>query len=681
MDDSAHSRVSEWDELEARSLMSAVKNGAQDTLPKPDSTFRWRQMQVIILLAMCALVTIFKEDIMGFLIIEKEAEVNGTSGGSTKSKNKKVQDIQKLRTLFAAGKKEFRDEAKKDYGKYTDQVFNSASVMTYFASPNDLYQETYKIDVNPSRERLKRRIMIKIIESQLNGGDSNTTFTWAVGGHSAAAGHGNLFHQAYGNIIEKYLKGPFRTMGIEFRSKNYAMGGTKSGPEVSMCMESIFGRDVDVLSWDYGMTDGRAPGLYNLWAQRAGAHPTRPILFSFGQKYAREVHNLFAKNGGAGFETNFTDVRNMFPNSDDPDVDVETLPRAVKNYLCNNGHVETGEPCGTTDIKYDTASTCPNIKGHASWHNGWKDHLFIGRLAAAFILEYIDEALVELSRTTEKESVDGENSVIPSSKPSISLAYLNELKMHEEKDKETFLASEVPKNVFHDHAEFDKSEFDFLQRSTRICRAALLPSQARYDGLFGTNEAASYLFGGKTDYVDEGSDINNLPEAEKDNNSTELPLVYNHLKNRNGCKEGRIDFKDIFYVRAEDHWVTTKIPNDKEEVYFYASDFTAEMPGAIMACTLVFDWENYPADYVKISEMVNNTVNNTVTSIGGIVVNNVKADGSIQITKNCHLLTHGQGEENYFFAPDGDGRFDIKFRVPRAGGNLYLTSIVAFNKN
>jgi hypothetical protein len=34
MDDSFHSGVSEWDELEARSLISAAQNGAQDTLPK-----------------------------------------------------------------------------------------------------------------------------------------------------------------------------------------------------------------------------------------------------------------------------------------------------------------------------------------------------------------------------------------------------------------------------------------------------------------------------------------------------------------------------------------------------------------------------------------------------------------------------------------------------------------------
>jgi hypothetical protein len=50
-----------------------------------------------------------------------------------------------------------------------------------------------------------------------------------------------------------------------------------------MSMESIFGKDVDILPWNYGMTDGRT--------QRTGVHPTRSILFSFGQRYYNDIHN------------------------------------------------------------------------------------------------------------------------------------------------------------------------------------------------------------------------------------------------------------------------------------------------------------------------------------------------------------------------------------------------------
>ena len=31
------------------------------------------------------------------------------------------------------------------------------------------------------------------------------------------------------------------------------MGGTNSFPELALCSQEVFGLDIDVLSWDYGM--------------------------------------------------------------------------------------------------------------------------------------------------------------------------------------------------------------------------------------------------------------------------------------------------------------------------------------------------------------------------------------------------------------------------------------------
>ena len=31
------------------------------------------------------------------------------------------------------------------------------------------------------------------------------------------------------------------------------MGGYVSSPELAMCMESVFGSDMDILMWDFGM--------------------------------------------------------------------------------------------------------------------------------------------------------------------------------------------------------------------------------------------------------------------------------------------------------------------------------------------------------------------------------------------------------------------------------------------
>lgn len=749
--------ISEWDELEARSLLSAVDNGAQDTLHQhhhhssssSSSTTTlsrrvhfWKsklgsyygtRMQIIFLLTLCAIVMIFKEDIVGLMVLDKEVNVVG-----------KI-PVEVLRTLALEGKKEFDNEVTKEYGHFAQEMFRSESVLTYFKTPSDAVASkddgSTTVNLDLSRERLKRRLKIKIIESQLMN-ETTTNFTWVIGGHSAAAGHGNLLRQAYANIIEQSLRGVFGSLGIQFYAKNYAMGGTKSGPEIALCMESVFGRYVDIVSWDYGMTDGRSPELYHLWTYRAGMHPTRPILFSYGQRYADSIHKEVEDAGGAGFEMNFLHVKSMFPNSDDTNVDVSQLPPAVKNYVCNNGHVESGEPCGDKYIKYDTNHKCPKIGYQVSWHNGWKDHLLIGRLSAAFIIENLLQAIDELSSSNNHAASfqDGINAMNPSSsssatktaaatttetkpfiQPSISSSYLAFLKEQENQDRESFLQTIPPGNVFEKRTHVvSEIVLNHLKRSWSFCRTAVLPNQARYDGVVmgeKNRQPANYLYSGKTDYKEKGYDIRKgLPTEEPENNQTEPYLVYNLKNNRDICSEAEIDFKDVFYVRYKDNWMTTTVPNNAEEEYYSffdkaKDDGSNRLNGIIMLCTVPFDWGNYSPDYVTIHEMVlyknttntttndndntnnTNTTNNETTTTtttpaptpspttsvvnsSGIVVNGILSTDAIQVHEDrCYVLKHNSEDSGYFFPPNSEGKFEIQFRVPREG-NLYLNSII-----
>lgn len=698
--------ISEWDELEARSLLSAVTNGAQDTLNPSTSSIvsslgsksggggSFARIQIILLLALCAIVMIFKEDIVGLMVLDEEVDIVG-----------KI-PVEELRTLALEGKTEFDSLVKKEYGQYAEQMFRSESVLTYFKTPSDAAaSKNLDQQMDLSRERLKRRIKIKIIESQLNtdtrSSGSRTNFTWVIGGHSAAAGHGNLLRQAYANIIEQSLQGVFGSLGIQVYAKNYAMGGTKSAPEVALCMESVFGRDLDIISWDYGMTDGRSPNLYHLWTQRAGVHPTRPILFSYGQRYSNAIHKEIEDAGGAGFEMNFLHVKTIFPNSDDGSVDVSRLPPAVKNYLCNNGHVESGEPCGDKYVKFDTNHTCPNIGYQVAWHNGWKDHLLIGRLSAAFIIEILLQAIDELSlkgskmqsnATSNPSSSSTNNNVVV--QPSISSSYLAALLEQERMDRESFLQSIPPNNVFEKKTNLTETVLSHFKRSWSFCRTALLPNQARYDGVVlgqKSHQPANYLYSGRTDYRDEGYDIyKGLPLEEPENDQTEPYLVYNLKRNRHICSEAEIDFKDVFYVRYRDKWMTTTIPNNAEEEYFsFFQNGQAAGPllnGIIMLCTVPFDWGKFPADYVSIHEMVlhfHNTTSSTndtlplLTDSGsGIVVNGIPSSDAVLVHENrCYVLKHNSDESGYFFPPNHEGKFKVQFRVPRKG-NLYLSSII-----
>jgi hypothetical protein len=55
---------------------------------------------------------------------------------------------------------------------------------------------------------------------------SYARYVWVTGGHSASAGHGNLYNETYTVFLERAVKGVFGAIGVEFEGRNYAMGGT-----------------------------------------------------------------------------------------------------------------------------------------------------------------------------------------------------------------------------------------------------------------------------------------------------------------------------------------------------------------------------------------------------------------------------------------------------------------------
>ena len=57
------------------------------------------------------------------------------------------------------------------------------------------------------------------------------------------------FHQAYTTIIEDTVRESFEAVGLRFVANNYAMDGMTSGPELALCMESIYGFNIDILNW------------------------------------------------------------------------------------------------------------------------------------------------------------------------------------------------------------------------------------------------------------------------------------------------------------------------------------------------------------------------------------------------------------------------------------------------
>jgi hypothetical protein len=79
-------------------------------------------------------------------------------------------------------------------------------------------------------------------------------FKFAFGGYSVTVGRGNLFHQSFPLVMERILKRPFDVLGVDLQVRNAAIGGIPSFP-YGWCMENFWGRDADVVSWDYSMNE------------------------------------------------------------------------------------------------------------------------------------------------------------------------------------------------------------------------------------------------------------------------------------------------------------------------------------------------------------------------------------------------------------------------------------------
>ena len=192
-------------------------------------------------------------------------------------------------------------------------------------------------------------------------------FIWATGGHSAAAGHGNLYNESYTAFLGRDLLQVLPRIGWNVETRNYAMGGMASAPEVALCAEQIFGNDFDFLSWDYGMTDGGSTDIL-LYLWRANLVGNHPILFLVNGKGKDSRFKILEDLGGAGYKSDQDLLKNVPVTTPD---NIDSLPRFVQYLKCMEGEkevVETGNNiCGPH--KY-SEELCVNRPYKASWHPG-----------------------------------------------------------------------------------------------------------------------------------------------------------------------------------------------------------------------------------------------------------------------------------------------------------------------
>jgi len=96
---------------------------------------------------------------------------------------------------------------------------------------------------------------------------SEDKFTLVMGGHSAAAGHGNHFQQSYTMQFYRVIEPVLARFGVRHIAHNIANGGLGT-MQHSLCSRDVYGKDIDILHWDSGMTE-KDPRSYELFARQA----------------------------------------------------------------------------------------------------------------------------------------------------------------------------------------------------------------------------------------------------------------------------------------------------------------------------------------------------------------------------------------------------------------------------
>lgn len=409
---------------------------------------------------------------------------------------------------------------------------------------------------------------------------------------------------------------------------------------------------VDVLSWDFGMSDGRNFDKKGMFANRAGVHRNRPAIIDldlFGKIWPERIEELKVAES-YGLTTLFISEVHQKMMDQIPDMfgmcqeQIDATPEYIRYMKCKDS-IEKGDP-GCSNNKY-SSSICEKRLHKTSWHPGWRVHAMFGFCFGLFLIDALTNAIEGL----------GQNDYDPERK-------LQQLKDDEDKLYKRFFESTVDSarvKGFLGSNITQGIDPQTFYRERIMCHTALLPSETRYNG---------YLEGVRTlnkEAFEKGEAHQAIAREPADGR---LRLGFESIERQKWCPvKLNIDFRDYFYANANDGWVNVTFPNDLEiEVYgpwkprgvviFCA---TQCMQGACAnAERSVFDLNNHQLEI----------------TINGISVSRL---WSLSQGQECGVA---QGPNGWYFPQNNDGRYYISLRVkPSNNGRRPFTrfsSILAY---
>ena len=219
------------------------------------------------------------------------------------------------------------------------------------------------------------------------------SFVFAMGGHSAAAGHGNHFLQSYTLQVQWILEAVFARLGVKHEARNFGMGGLGTG-QAGLGAGYLYGQDVDMLMWDSSMTEGDEGSQDLLHRQYILGAQKVPILWSLASNPIINLHQttgVYAGIPGGG--------RAGIPEAKAVE-DFDGIVWAARYVKCDK---ELHSLC--REHEYDGTCWIPRADvtvdwslgrepgGRAGWHPGSKHHQLQGRVLAFTILSALKDAL------------------------------------------------------------------------------------------------------------------------------------------------------------------------------------------------------------------------------------------------------------------------------------------------
>jgi len=475
-------------------------------------------------------------------------------------------------------------------------------------------------------------------------------YIWVTGGHSASAGHGNLYNESYTAFMERDVKDVFGSIGIDFQARNYAMGGTGSAAEMAMCWSEIFGDDVDFFSWDYGMTDAGKPLRLLHYAYRGVLSGGRPAFMAINAHLDTDGAEVLDDSGVSMFiedRSQWSKMRKAIPDTLGLSTDeINAMPEYVRNYKCD-GVIEKGDPFCLIE-KY-SREICEDRQGKAPWHPGIKTHAMVGHSLALFLVDSLLSALKDLTKL-KSEGLEELLSRLVREETELFDDHI--VKADFEKVAKALYAFESDNN---DEINLDPSLF-FSGKS--MCHTARLPSRTRYLGYLTDTDKV----GGPVPFGKETYEVG-VEMKEATTKPDTMQLVWDDDKmHQDDCPFAvSIDYKDSFLSNG-DGWNSLNIPNGAErKAYDYNP---AELEGIVVVVLTSCDWDNCakgylrPADFGEKWEM----------RINGITVKGLVSIG------NKSLVV--QGEKGIKFPASSDNDYKIEIKVNEEGSYVKISSFI-----